>query len=178
MKAYTHVALTRLYERESIIMNENMNAIIITDADANTVNLDADTNANIRARLIATLCSDVMNVNDTMYDVVCNADTLTIENCYFKILRHSSHKSFCQIYCKKSYVLVLISRHSVDAENDSYQHDTNVCERISDQSCYARYKVSYSTVSAFFKSLVAYDTRKQTSTTSATEISSALENNA
>lgn len=134
-----------------------------TIADAN---LDADAKANARARLIACMLKDVLNAHE--YDVVCDADTLVVENCYLKVLRHSSHKSFCQVYAKRSYVLVLISRHSVDTEKDAFQHDTDVVERLSNQSCYARYKVDYEHASTFFRALTAHDTRKQTATATAT----------
>ena len=144
-------------------MNTNF-AFATINNDAISMSEDVERNANARAQLVRCMIADVCNA-DNDYQVVCNADTFVVENDYFKILRHSSHKSFCQIYAKKTYVLVLISSASVDAENDAFKTD---CERLSNQKCYARYKIAYDDIRRFMSDLVAYDTRKQT-TTSASE---------
>lgn len=147
-------------------MNNTMIFATVNNDVISEANLDADASARARARLIACMLSDVLNAHE--YDVVCDDSTYSVENCYLKVLRHSSHKSFCQVYAKRDYVLVLISRHSVDAEKDAFQHDADVVERLSNQSCYARYKVDYEHVSTFFRALTAHDTRKQTATATAT----------
>ena len=155
-------------------MNNNIiTAVVANDTVTQTQQTDADARANTRARLVACMFDTTVNTADKKYDIVCNADTFVVENCYFRIMRHSSHKSFCQIYAKRDYVLVLISRHSVDSENDSFEHDSDSVERLINQSCYARYRMSYDACVSFFKALSDYDTRRQTQTADATQTQTA-----
>lgn len=161
--------LALVNKQHNDMQNNIITATISNDNITVTQQTDVDARANIRARLVACMFDTTVNTTDKKYDVVCNANTFVVENCYLKILRHSSHKSFCQIYAKRDYVLVLISRHSVDVENDSFTHDSDSVERLSNQSCYSRYRMSYDACVSFFRALSEYDTRRNEQTATATE---------
>lgn len=119
-----------------------------------------------RTKRFAERVQSVIDCYTERYEMI----TDTCADDYIRVNRHSSHKTYLQIYCKKQYVLFLISVQSVDPEKDAFQHDTESAERISNQKCYARYKASYESAEQFLRSLTDYDNRKQTAQqTSATE---------